>query len=1490
MKRNKRFFVGLFPFLVTFFLITSSSVFSADGDGKLQEFYSPGFLGSSASTAVLLPPGSTLLNPASAALSQRTTFEGSYVGIAGSDESSSGWKGHVLNFGHTIPTKLGVFTWTSSFLSSSFDSLNTGTQFSLNGSFAKDVYPDTYIGAGIKTSVGEGPDFMLAADFGLIRTQPSLFFLEDVRWSVVLQNLGYSTIDMLRPPMYGLNFGVNGQLFQSGKITGRLTGDLSWTDLDNLRLSTGLRLKIGESFNAAVGSRFDLQKIFDDRAGELLPSLSLSYTYIPGDSKAEPWTRNELQPYAAAAPLSSSLWAGAFGVTVPLGRIDEEAPDIEIDLSGIIKRYAPEGASGGAPEAPAKPADPEYQPEGSPEGSTGDSPAEDGQVENQKKDRTGISVSRKGKPATPSFSLSTMQRVTDDSGLFSKEGEKKASDKAGENPLEGEASNGTAATEPTGTAETRVGNLEEAEKPKTAFELTEEELDNPVPEADIYLSPNNDGIQDSLSFPITFSEKRYIKGYEFVVEDSEDRAVRTIINKETRPEKRTVKTFFGNLFASKSGIQVPESLRWDGTTDSGEVAPDGLYHFYIRAWDDNENYGTSEKYSVYIDTLPPTVTVEEAAVTERIFSPNNDGNKDTLHIRQKGTREDLWSAVIENSSGQTVKSFFWRDEQPESFEWDGTNDVGILVPDGVHLYRISAFDRAGNSGSAEYGNLVKNTEPTPVGLTINHSHFSPNGDNILDTVLLEPEVPVRTGISRWSLEVKDETGRVRRRYEDNVAPTGTIAFDGKDDRGASLPEGRYHAELKVLYINGNNPSAESAPFFIDITPPTAVINIDNRIFSPNGDGVKDRVTITQETSLEENWYGTITDIDGNIIYQYKWIDRAEISVSWDGRNEKGSLMDDGFYFYQLSTVDRAGNHGESERLRFELNTEETEVILTTSLDYFSPNGDGTKDTIDILPRLKGSRRVRDYTLSILDENRNEIFNRKGTGDVPESFRWDGFSDIGNRAPDGSYTAVLEVTNLNGNRNTAETQAFVIDTVPPGLELTMEYDIFSPEGDGYKDTITFSVKNPTHEELWESRIVDSEGTTVKNMAWRGLAKDFEWDGTDNAGNSVADGTYTYHIFSTDRAGNFFEAESGAVVLDTGVTRLFITTDTDKLSPNGDGLFEEIAFTTIVSRKEGLESWKVEIVGTDGSVRKVFSGTERIPQKIIWNGVSEDGKKIEGEYKAVFSAVYTKGNRPEAVSLPFRLDVTAPTLSVSLDPVPFSPDNDGVDDELNIGIDVKDRNEIERWSFTIYDAERSENRNAGGPVFRSYSGMGKPAREIIWDGRSNNGELVYAAMDYPYRMEVQDVFGNTAVETGKIPIDVLVIREGNLLKIKIANINFKPNDDAFVDEDPELAARNQYVLDRIAEILQKYRQYRITIQGHANVTRFWDPEEARREQIEELLPLSTRRAERVMEALIDRGIERNRLNAEGVGGSQPLVAFDDAENRWKNRRVEFILEKK
>ncbi len=1431
---------ALFVLFLT--VISVCSLGAAENDAKIMEFTSPRIMGTGAAGSVLLPPQTSLINPASAALAQRITFDGSYVGLIGTDGNTSGWNGHVINFGHTIPTKVGVFTWNGSFLTSSFESIDTGSQFGLSGSFAKDIYPDTLVGIGLKTAIADGPQYTAAADLGLIRTRPSAWILDDVQWSIALQNLGYSDFESVRAPLYTLTAGINGELFGNSKMSGRLVGDISWVEFTNVRCAAGFHLTIGEFFSIGIGSRLDIQKILDGDAGELIPSVSMAYTYIPGDKEGERWTQNELQPYAAAAPLSSELWAASVGLTVPIGRIDKEAPEIEIDLSDLL------GQPGTA------------EPEETPEEGNG----EENGPEEEKEDKVSQLISM-GAEKYAAFAHHML--VTDGNELP----EKPVPDKE--------------------AMESGDADVEEPEKKvkTTVEEFTPEELQNEIPEAQIYLSPNNDGVKDSLSFPLKINEGRYIKGYEFIVEDEQGSRVRTIENKETRPEKRTVRTFFQNLFKSKSGIQVPETIRWDGTTDSGETAADGLYRFYIRAWDDNENYGTTDTYSIYIDTQPPVVDIDRADEQDRIFSPNDDGNKDVLPIDQSGTSEDQWEAVFNDASGNTVHTREWKDSGPVPFEWDGTNDEGILVPDGVYQYRISSTDRAGNTGSTEYLNLVKNTEETPITLTIDNSHFSPNGDGVLDVVLLKPDVPVVRGVTRWELTIKDSDERARRVYRGQTAPAGTTAFDGRDDGGTIMEEGEYIAELDVLYVNGNNPRTVSAPFVIDVTPPRASIQVDNLIFSPNGDGSKDKVNINQETSLEENWYGTISDIDENVVYQYKWIERAESTISWDGREEDGSLADDGYYFYQLSTVDRAGNPGQSRRVRFELNTEETEVLLTTNYDYFSPNGDGTKDRLLILPRLKGSRRVRDYELSVLDGGGREIFSRTGTGDVPENFTWDGFTGSGDRAEDGAYTAVLEVTNLNGNRNTAQTQPFTVDTAGPRVVLEAEYDIFSPEGDGRRDTVTFKVSESTSEELWEGRVKNSNGETVKTTAWQGEARNFVWDGTDSAGNIVPDGTYTYQVYATDRAGNYAEADTGRITLDTSVTKLFVTTDSDKLSPNGDGVYEKITFSTIVTRRPGLERWSLEMVDARGTVQRRFGGENEIPTRIEWNGRNEDGDYYESEYKARFTAEYRKGNRPSVESLPFTLDVSAPRTSIDISPVPFSPDNDGVDDELSIMIGVSDNNDIERWSFIIFDAERSGADPSNAPRFRVFSGTGQPTPEIVWDGRSDGGELVYAAMDYPYRFEVRDTFGNTAVETGKIPIDVLVIREGNLLKIKIANINFKPNTADYVDDDPSITERNEYVLDRLAEILKKYRQYSITIQGHANVTRFWDPVLAEEEQREELLPLSEQRARKVMDSLIDRNISRDRLSAEGVGGSQPLVPFDDADNRWKNRRVEFILEK-
>ena len=143
---------------------------------------------------------------------------------------------------------------------------------------------------------------------------------------------------------------------------------------------------------------------------------------------------------------------------------------------------------------------------------------------------------------------------------------------------------------------------------------------------------------------------------------------------------------------------------------------------------------------------------------------------------------------------------------------------------------------------------------------------------------------------------------------------------------------------------------------------------------------------------------------------------------------------------------------------------------------------------------------------------------------------------------------------------------------------------------------------------------------------------------------------------------------------------------------------------------------------------------------------------------------------------------------------------------------------------------------------------------------------------------------------IAVDVLVIRDGDRLKIKVPSIVFRANYADFNGLDPEIMTRNEKVVARIAQILNKFPDYRINIQGHANnVGKMLGRSAAKiqAEETKELIPLSTGRAELVRTMLVQNRVDARRLSVEGLGSSEPVVSFTDVENRWKNRRVEFVL---
>jgi len=108
-----------------------------------------------------------------------------------------------------------------------------------------------------------------------------------------------------------------------------------------------------------------------------------------------------------------------------------------------------------------------------------------------------------------------------------------------------------------------------------------------------------------------------------------------------------------------------------------------------------------------------------------------------------------------------------------------------------------------------------------------------------------------------------------------------------------------------------------------------------------------------------------------------------------------------------------------------------------------------------------------------------------------------------------------------------------------------------------------------------------------------------------------------------------------------------------------------------------------------------------------------------------------------------------------------------------------------------------------------------------------------------------------------------------------------------DSQEVIDQNKFILNRVSELLKKYSSYRITIEGHAVLTQWNNPAAAKLEEENELGPLSEKRAVTVLNYLTKLGISPARMDSKGMGGKQPLVPHSDLENRWKNRRVEFIL---
>jgi flagellar hook assembly protein FlgD len=172
----------------------------------------------------------------------------------------------------------------------------------------------------------------------------------------------------------------------------------------------------------------------------------------------------------------------------------------------------------------------------------------------------------------------------------------------------------------------------------------------------------------------------------------------------------------------------------------------------------------------------------------------------------------------------------------------------------------------------------------------------------------------------------------------------------------------------------------------------------------------------------------------------------------------------------------------------------------------SPDGDGVADALTVTYRLKRSAAVTAQVLDATGLHVGTLFSEQRQSARVQSWSW--YADS---MPDGRYTLVVNARGGDGKLVTARAAVLVDRTLG---YLSAQPAVFSPNGDGLLDTITFgfdlgSPATVAVNVVQYGRVV----ATVFAGALEPGRQEFVWNGQGPAG-ALPDGQYDLSVSATD----------------------------------------------------------------------------------------------------------------------------------------------------------------------------------------------------------------------------------------------------------------------------------------------------------------------------------------------------------------------------------------
>ncbi|BBD07181.1 hypothetical protein [Desulfovibrio ferrophilus] len=187
------------------------------------------------------------------------------------------------------------------------------------------------------------------------------------------------------------------------------------------------------------------------------------------------------------------------------------------------------------------------------------------------------------------------------------------------------------------------------------------------------------------------------------------------------------------------------------------------------------------------------------------------------------------------------------------------------------------------------------------------------------------------------------------------------------------------------------------------------------------------------------------------------------------------------------------------------------------------------------------------------------------------------------------------------------------------------------------------------------------------------------------------SYPLRIYVTDAWNKLVTVETDAVLtVDNSPPPLSFHSSDRVLSPNADGVQDQIRFTPEVGDSLHIRGWSVCVTDASGHAVRSEEGRGELPEFFVWGGQDDAGHIMpDGEYVCSLTVTDRAGNSTVASVQRLEVDTAPPRVAVSLVEV---------DERRMVTMTPAPLDKVSRWSLTLHRDDRS--------VIIEYYGRGTP----------------------------------------------------------------------------------------------------------------------------------------------------------------------------------------